>query len=208
MRNERWTWPLITVQFPTSSHLHIQLLFSPTPLYTRQMFWWPSATHSPLDSCSSLATLSFATAITHFWPTKIILSTPVSPPKAAFGHWLCDSASSSCLPSSVPPSCVTFQWWALAVSILGGAMPPCEGDNDCYHECGEAEADGGHILWSDANEGRDGRWEEQHALTAQTQVQRKGMLVKYNCQHVVSLKASKRLVLLYQVLTDSSPYSH
>lgn len=64
-------------------------------------------------------------------------------------------------------------------------MPPCEGDNDCYHECEEAEADGGHILWSGANKGRDRRKGEQHALTAQIQVHREGLLVKYNCQHVV-----------------------
>lgn len=50
-------------------------------------------------------------------------------------------------------------------------MPPCEGDNDCYHECEEAEADGGHILQSRANKGRERRREEQHALTAQIQVQ-------------------------------------
>lgn len=58
-------------------------------------------------------------------------------------------------------------------------MPPCEGDNNCYHDCEEAEADGGNILQTD-------KWgsEEQHVLTAQMQVHREGMLVKYKCQHV------------------------
>lgn len=50
-------------------------------------------------------------------------------------------------------------------------MSPCEGDNDCYHECEEAEADGGHTLASHANKGRDVSREEQRALTAQMQVQ-------------------------------------
>lgn len=159
--------------------------FSPLYIYSRQMFWWPSATHSPHGFMSQPGYFviynynhSFLTYTDHsehtclasrdcFWTLAL---------------WFSDS---SCLPPSISPSCMTFQWWALAVSILGGAMPPCEGDNDCYHECGEAEADGGHILRSDANEGRDGRWEEQHALTAQMQVQREGMVVKYNCQYVV-----------------------
>ncbi len=69
-------------------------------------------------------------------------------------------------------------------------MPLCEGDNDCYHECEVAEADGGHILQCDVIKGRDGRRETQHALTAQINLHRGEMLVKYNNQYVVSIKTS------------------
>lgn len=71
-----------------------------------------------------------------------------------FCHWLCDSVLHFLLvPTSLylPLLFDLFNACALAVSILGGAMPPCEGDNDCYHECEEAKADGGHILQSDRN---------------------------------------------------------
>lgn len=68
---------------------------------------------------------------------------PVLPPESDFwvpNLWFSVTPPRFRLPPSTSPSsCVTFQQWALAVSILGGAMPPCEGDNDCYHECEVAE---------------------------------------------------------------------
>lgn len=65
-------------------------------------------------------------------------------------------------------------------------MSPCEGDNDCYHECEEAEADSGHILQCHANkEGQEKRRTACLNSTNADGVHREGVLVKYTCQHVV-----------------------
>lgn len=36
-------------------------------------------------------------------------------------------------------------------------MPPCEGGNDCYHECEEAEADVGHMVYMERCEQNEGQ---------------------------------------------------
>lgn len=58
-------------------------------------------------------------------------------------------------------------------------MPPCERDNNCYHECEEAEADGGNVFQTNAEKKKKGGTvgsEEQHTIAAQ--IHGKGMLVK------------------------------
>lgn len=84
---------------------------------------------------------------------------------SAFGYQVCDSMLYFLVLSAtlyLLPSCVTFQRWALAVSVLGGARPPCEGDNDCYHECEEAEQTVG--IYYRAKRIREGTGDERNSM--------------------------------------------
>lgn len=51
-------------------------------------------------------------------------------------------------------------------------MPPCERDNNCYHECEEAEADGGIVFQTDAKKKEEGQRKVRNSIQYRSSTRR------------------------------------